>query len=80
MIAIRFACGHAGLISETVHTSPVCACGERTIVMVDPRRMPKFTGTVSGPVAEYKALEPGTVNVAPGGSLKIKERIKERSE
>lgn len=75
MIAVRFKCGHAAMVGDNVSVSPVCACGERQITMVNPRRMPRFTGTVTGPVSEYKALEPGTVNVAPGGPL-----ILERSE
>ena len=76
MIAIRFKCGHTTMISDRVSASPVCACGEHTVTMVDPRRMPRFTGTVTGPCSNYKALEPGTVNVAPAGSLTIKERSK----
>lgn len=74
MIAIRFKCGHTIMIGDKTDVSPVCDCGERQITMVDPRRMPRFTGTVTGPMSEFKALEPGTVNVAPGGTLKIKER------
>jgi hypothetical protein len=74
MIGIRYVCGHTATISETVNASPVCACGERRIAMVDPRRMPRFTGTVTGPVSEYQALEPGTANLAPGGPLKLKDR------
>jgi hypothetical protein len=74
MIAIRFACGHTLMIGDKAGASPVCACGERQVTMVDPRRMPRFTGTVTGPMAEFKALEPGTVNAAPGGALKLKDR------
>lgn len=74
MIAIRWKCGHTATVGDNVSVSPICACGERQITMANPRRMPRFTGTVRGPVAEYKALDPGTANLAPGGALKLKER------
>lgn len=74
MIHITYVCGHTTTIGETVNGSPVCACGERRIAMVDPRRMPRFTGTVTGPCAEFKALDAGTVDVAPGGPLTLKDR------
>lgn len=74
MIDIRYTCGHTATMSDMAAAAPVCSCGERQIVMVHPRRLPRFVGTVTGPYAEFKALDPGTVNVAPGGSLKIKEQ------
>ena len=52
-----------------MNTTPICACGERQISLVRPSRPPRFVGTVTGPYAEYKALDPIAVNVAPGGPL-----------
>lgn len=74
MISFTFACGHRAEFSDQMQVSPRCSCGEIQIVAVVPSRMPRFTGTVSGPYAEYKALDPGVVNVAPAGPLTIKEK------
>ena len=74
MIAIRWKCGHTAMVGDKVSASPVCACGERQVTMVNPRRMPRFTGTVLGPCSTFENLDPGTVDVAPSGPLKIKER------
>ena len=71
MIRVRFACGHEGQVSETVDAPPVCTqCGERTVMRTH-ARAPRFRGACSGPYAETMAIEPGVVNVAPGGPLKI---------
>lgn len=73
MIKIRFSCGHEGQLSDSIQTTPVCPCGERQIAFVQPSRPPRFVGTCSGPYAEFKALDPGIVNVAPSGPLKLKD-------
>jgi hypothetical protein len=71
MITVRFKCGHGGQVSETADSAPVCQiCGE-TQVTRTVARAPHFRGTCSGPYAETVALDPGIVNVAPGGALKI---------
>ena len=69
MIQIQFACGHDGAISESAMARPVCHCGNTQIAVVKTSRPPRFTGTCTGPHAEYKALDPGVVNVAPAGPL-----------
>ena len=74
MIEIRWKCGHVATVSDKTAAAPMCACGEQQIVAVFPKRQPRFVGTVLGPCSEYKALEAGTVNVAPSGPLKLKER------
>lgn len=78
MITIQFACGHEGRLSDAMMTTPICHCGERQIAVVRPSRPPRFVGTVTGPYAEYQALDPGIVNVAPGGPLKLKDEKQER--
>jgi len=72
MIRVRFKCGHEGGVSESVEQPPVCGCGEREIVRTF-ARAPHFRGTVSGPYCETVAVDPGTVNVATSGPLKIKQ-------
>jgi hypothetical protein len=71
-IEVRFACGHKSAIGVNVDTAPVCRCGETRIVRTF-ARAPRFTGAVSGPYAETRAMEPGVVDVAPGGALRLKE-------
>ena len=71
MISVTFACGHKGSVGMNVASAPTCPCGETRIVRTQ-ARAPRFVGACSGPYCETKALEPGTVNVAPGGSLKLK--------
>ena len=73
MIKIRFACGHEAPISPTATTAPLClVCGEHRVQSVK-APPPRFTGACSGPYAATKAVEPGIVNVAPGGPLRLKE-------
>lgn len=72
MIALRFICGHAGSISETATTRPVCQCGETRVARVK-ARAPRFTGTCTGPYAEYRAVEPGGIDVTTAGPLTLKE-------
>ena len=72
MIQVTFRCGHAGTVSETAVTAPVCGCGETQVVRTV-ARAPRFRGTCTGPYAETVALDPGVVNVAPSGPLRIKQ-------
>ena len=72
MITVSFACGHDLQVKESATWTPVCHCGSNQVTGVK-ARSPHFVGTVTGPYAEYKALAPGVVNVAPGGSLSIKQ-------
>lgn len=74
MISVQFQCGHVTDVSDKAGSAPRCSmCGTTQIVRVIPKRMPRFVGTVQGPLAEYKALDPGVVNVATAGPLPIKE-------
>lgn len=71
-ITVTFACGHSVSVSESGDWRAVCgACGDNRVSRVK-ARAPRFVGTVSGPYCETKGLEPGMVNVAPGGSLNLK--------
>lgn len=72
-ITVRFACGHEATVGVNVDTAPICPCGERQIVRTK-ARAPRFVGTCKGPFAETRFLEPGVVDVAPGGSLPLKEQ------
>lgn len=73
MIALVYRCGHSAMVSDRATGAPRChICGETQVRYVTPARAPHFTGTVTGPHADYAPLEPGTVNVAPGGPLRIK--------
>jgi hypothetical protein len=77
VIALRFTCGHAGSASPNAATAPVCGqCGETRIAHVK-ARAPRFTGTCTGPYAEYKALEPGGVDVTTAGPLRLKPQESE---
>ena len=72
MIRVRYICGHEALLSPTATSAPLCHCGEHRVRAVT-SPAPRFTGACRGPYAETKAVEPGIVNVAPGGPLKLKE-------
>lgn len=73
-IKIVFGCGRSDSYSEQMQVSPSCPCGGHChIVRVVPSRMPRFTGTCSGPYADFKALEPGVVDVTTAGPLTVKE-------
>lgn len=72
MIAVRFDCGHEAQISETATQAPQCHCGSTRVVYVK-ARAPRFTGACTGPYAEYKALEPGSVDLTTAGPLTLKE-------
>ena len=73
-ITIRYRCGHEGQLSDTIPGSPVCHCGETQITYVRPQRMPRFTGSCTGPYATFTRLDPGVVDVAPAGPLRLKEQ------
>lgn len=75
-IRIRFACGHEGLIKGDPTSAPICPCGETRIARTF-ARPPRFSGACSGPYAITSAVEPGTVNVAPQGALKLKAQESE---
>lgn len=75
MITVTFSCGHAGQISETAQTPPRCHCGE-TQVRRTQARAPRFVGACSGPYAETKAVDPGSVNLTTAGPLTIKQETK----
>lgn len=69
-IHITFACGTEKAYPESIQTDPVCThCGTREIAVVRPSRPPRFTGTCTGPHAEYQHLDGAVVNVAPAGPL-----------
>ena len=73
MITVKFACGHSISVAENAAWQPKCeTCHELRVSRVY-ARAPRFVGTVSGPYAQTKGLAPGTVNVAPGGSLTLKQ-------
>ena len=58
-ISIRWGCGHTTALDLAKGQRPtactLCGHTQRTRVIADP---PRFTGTVRGPLAEFKALEP----------------------
>lgn len=77
MIEVRFLCDHTLAMGDKVDASPRCpVCGETKVRSVKPNRLPRFTGTVTGPMAEFKGLEPGVVNVATAGPLRLREESK----
>ena len=70
-MTIHFACGHALTIGDNQQTAPLCViCGESRIQSVQ-ARAPRFVGVASGPLCEFKHLDPATVNLAPAGALKV---------
>lgn len=74
MIAISFACGHRIQADDFDHP-PVCpACGERRVQHVVTDRAPRFRGSALGPCATFDPTGSAVVvNVAPAGSLALKE-------
>ena len=73
LIRVEFACGHTLAMGDRVNASPVCqVCGDTQVRRTHTTRQPRFIGTCTGPYAEHRALEPGVVNVAPGGPLTLK--------
>ena len=69
---IRFACGHQVMLGDNPNGTPICTCGETRIQGVH-ARAPRFTGTCTGPYAEFKNLAPAVVNLAPAGPLVLKK-------
>ena len=74
MVTVIFVCGHSVQLGDKAGASPRCGCGCATVARTMPSRPPRFTGTCTGPYADFKALEPGVVNVAPGGALTLKKQ------
>ncbi len=72
MITIRFACGHS-MTADDAPVTPICACGERRVTSLASTRPPKFRGSCRGPYAEMDSLPAVPLNVAPGGSLRLKD-------
>ena len=72
MIKVTFACGHTLNIGENPQAAPVCVCGESRITRTK-SRPPIFRGVATGPYTETKAMDPGVVNVASAGPLRLKE-------
>lgn len=71
-IRVRFACGHAAIVSDPSGAPPQCAeCGDTTIRRVN-ARPPRFTGACSGPYATSCAVEPREVQLAVKGPLTLK--------
>lgn len=74
LITLRFACGHTTTVTATATSAPLCVvCGESRVQSVQ-TPPPRFTGACRGPYAETTAVEPGIVNVAPAGPLRLKEQ------
>ena len=73
MITVTFACGHTISVADNTGWQPQCGICQESRVSRVRARAPRFVGTVSGPYCETKGLEPGVVNVAPGGSLTLKK-------
>lgn len=72
MIELRWVCGHKAAVGMNPQTAPACpACGETRIARTF-ARAPRFTGACSGPYCLPAVVEPGIVNVAPGGALQLK--------
>lgn len=61
------------MLSDQAAVVPTCPCGETRLTYVKPRRMPRFVGACTGPYAESRGVEPATVDVAPGGPLRLKD-------
>ena len=71
-IRVRFACGHESMVGDNAASTPVCGCGETRIARTF-ARAPRFVGACSGPYATTRNIEPGVVNLAPAGSLILKQ-------
>lgn len=69
---VTFGCGHTATVSEAVLGQPRCSCGNDQVTHVK-SRAPRFRGVATGPYCETVNLEPGIVNVAPGGPLTLVE-------
>jgi hypothetical protein len=62
---IKFTCGTVQAVDPDKTPSPVCGhCGTRQISRVLDARAPRFSGTVTGPHADTKRLDPMAVNLA----------------
>lgn len=73
-MTLLFRCRHRARIDPDKTPSPVCPeCGERGVARVLKTDPPRFTGHVSGPLADTKYLGPSAVNVAERGPLTLKD-------
>lgn len=80
MIEIRFRCGHTLRVDPDRVQRPSCLeCGETMVARVQ-APPPRFVGTVTGPLAETKHMEPAHVDLAPGGALRLKSPDKEKED
>lgn len=62
---VRFRCGTVQPVNPDRTPSPVCGhCGSRDVAGVVDAPPPRFTGHVTGPYAETKALGAIAVNLA----------------
>jgi hypothetical protein len=70
---VKFRCGMTQPVDPDKTPSPVCGhCGTSVIARVLEARAPRFTGTVTGPHADTRRLEPMAVNLAEKGPLTLK--------
>ena len=72
---LDFACGHSLTVADDAAIEPrciLCRDGRITHVQIRP---PRFRGACTGPHAEFNPEigQPGAVNLAPGGPLKLKD-------
>ena len=64
-MTITYRCGHSTTQPATIQACPACGtCGETVVSRVKDAQ-PHFVGTVRGPFAEFKALEPVIVDLKP---------------
>ena len=62
---VIFRCGTSQKVDPDKTPSPICGhCGTHVIARVEGARMPRFTGTCTGPYADTKRLDPIAVNLA----------------
>lgn len=80
MITLTFRCGHRMQVDPVRVHRPSCPqCGETIVARVQ-APVPTFVGTVTGPFAQTKHMEPAHVDLAPGGPLALKSPDKEKEE
>ena len=77
-IRVRWACGHEAAASDNADASPICGCGETRIVRTF-ARAPRFIGACTGPYAVTQTMEPGVVDLAPKGPLRLKKEAEDAS-
>jgi hypothetical protein len=73
VIELLFRCGTAQRVDPDKSPVPTCAhCGTTKIARSLTVTTPRFTGCVSGPLAQTRALEPMALNLAET-PLKLKD-------